>query len=325
MHRRIDGQGGRRMLACAVALAGAGLAPAAFAQQGAPAPGSLDTQYNACRGTNPNCYNDWGAFANTPNKVLIYSRTAGPRHANLGPALAPGLNPPLAAANAVQNGLIRLLAAEGIQADWTEDVARMTSLNGYKAIIFASPTRDALWDHAKSAAGGTQLDAARHALRQYMRRGGGFVGIHNAFGTEYNWPYYEGLLGNANFYDHGANQNGTVRVVNKNDSSTSMLPASWAFKDEWYTLMPYPTNVKFLMVVDTNSLATKRSTHPGHGKMHPVSWCQYYDGGRSWVTTLGHDAGAFAQDTSTFPGAAEFQKHVVAGIKSAMGLVPFCK
>ncbi|CAN7326751.1 ThuA domain-containing protein [Pseudorhodoferax sp. LjRoot39] len=325
MHRRIDGQGGRRMLACAMALAGAGLAPAAFAQQGAPAPGSLDTQYNACRGTNPNCYNDWGAFANTPNKVLIYSRTAGPRHANLGPALAPGLNPPLAAANAVQNGLIRLLAAEGIQADWTEDVARMTSLNGYKAIIFASPTRDALWDHAKSAAGGTQLDAARHALRQYMRRGGGFVGIHNAFGTEYNWPYYEGLLGNANFYDHGANQNGTVRVVNKNDSSTSMLPASWAFKDEWYTLMPYPTNVKFLMVVDTNSLATKRSTHPGHGKMHPVSWCQYYDGGRSWVTTLGHDAGAFAQDTSTFPGAAEFQKHVVAGIKSAMGLVPFCK
>ena len=325
MHRIFDGDG-RRMLAATFALAGAaGFAPTLHAQLGAPAPGALDTQYNVCRGTNPNCYNDWGAFANTPNKVLIYSRTAGPRHANLGPALAAGLNPPLVAANAVQNGLIRLLAAEGIAADWTEDVARMGSLNGYKAIIFASPTRDALWDHAKSAAGSTQLDAARHALRQYMRRGGGFVGIHNAFGTEYNWPYYEGLLGNANFYDHGANQNGTVKVVNKKDSSTEMLPASWGFKDEWYTLMPYPTNVKFLMVVDTNSLATKRGTHPGHGKMHPVSWCQYYDGGRSWVTTLGHDAGAFAADTSTFPGAAEFQQHVVAGIKSAMGLVPFCK
>ena len=43
-----------------------------------------------------------------------------------------------------------------------------------------------------------------------MRSGGGFVGIHNAFGTEYNWPYYEGLLGNANYYNHGANQDGTV-------------------------------------------------------------------------------------------------------------------
>ena len=75
----------------------------------------------------------------------------------------------------------------------------------------------------------------------------------------------------------------------------------------------------------TNTLATKRGTHPGHGSFHPVSWCQYYDGGRSWVTTLGHDAGAFAADTSTFPGAAEFQQHIVAGIKSAMGLVPFCR
>jgi hypothetical protein len=28
--------------------------------------------------------------------------------------------------------------------------------------------------------------------------------------------------------------------------------------------------------------------HPGHGRDHPVSWCRYYDGGRSWVTTLGH-------------------------------------
>jgi hypothetical protein len=312
----------RRALPLAASLF---LASAANAQMGAPAASSLDPYYKVCRGTDPSCYNDWGAFANTPNKVLIYSRTAGPRHANLGPALAAGLNPPLEARNAMQNGLIRLLAAEGITADWTEDVTRMTSLNGYKAIIFASPTRDALWDHAKGGNGGTQLDAARHALRQYMRRGGGFVGIHNAFGTEYNWPYYEGLLGNANFFDHGANQNGTVKVVNQDDSSTEMLPASFPFKDEWYTMMPFPTNVKFLATVDTDTLATKRGTHPGHGSFHPVSWCQYYDGGRSWTTTLGHDAGAFAQDTSTFPGAAEFQKHVVAGIKSAMGLLPFCR
>jgi hypothetical protein len=52
-------------------------------------------------------------------------------------------------------------------------------------------------------------------LRQYMRAGGGFVAIHNAFGTEYNWPWYEGLLGNANYYDHGANQNGTVKIVGR--------------------------------------------------------------------------------------------------------------
>ena len=45
-----------------------------------------------------------------------------------------------------------------------------------------------------------------------MRGGGGFVAIHNAFGTEYNWPWYEGLLGNANYYTHGAFQDGEVVV-----------------------------------------------------------------------------------------------------------------
>jgi type 1 glutamine amidotransferase len=300
-----------------------GLAGTASAQLTTPN-GMFDPTYNVCRGTDARCFNDWGRVRQ--NKVLIFSRTAGPRHANLGPALAPGLNPPLADGNVVQKELVRMLAAEGIAADWTEDVTKMTSLNAYKAVIFASPTRDALWDHAKGAAGGTQLDAARVALRNYMRGGGGFVGIHNAFGTEYNWPYYEGLLGNANYYDHGAAQAGTVQIVAKDDVSTNGLPKRFAFKDEWYNLLPYPTNVKFLATVDESTLATQHATggHPGHGKFHPVAWCQYYDGGRSWVTTLGHEATAF-QENSALPGAAEFQKMIMGGIKSVMGLEPFCK
>jgi len=289
---------------------------------------NFDVYYNVCRGTDPRCYNDW--VTTRENRVLIYSRTAGPRHANLGPKLAAGLNPPLAAGNVVQNALKTWLEAEGIAVDWTEDVTRLSNLNRYKAIIFASPTRDALTAHGRqvdpavavNTTTSAQIDAAKTALRQYMRAGGGFVGIHNAFGTEYNWPYYEGLLGNANYYDHGANQDGTVVIV-ADDSSTKGLPKRWAYKDEWYNLMPFPTNVKFLATVDENTLATKRTTHPGHGKFHPVAWCQYYDGGRSWVTTLGHDAGSFT-DGSGFPGQPEFKKMLVNGIKSTMGLDPFC-
>jgi uncharacterized protein len=155
-----------------------------------------------------------------------------------------------------------------------------------------------------------------------MRAGGAFVGIHNAFGTEYNWPYYEGLLGNANYYDHGANQNGDALVVAQ-DSSTAGLPPRWPFRDEWYNLRPFPTNVKFLVNVDEESLATRRELHPGHGKFHPVAWCQYYDGGRVWVTTLGHDGQAFT-DGSSFPGQAQFQSLITNGILSAMGILPFC-
>jgi type 1 glutamine amidotransferase len=296
-----------------------------------PAPGTADNfdpVYNVCRGTDPRCYHPW--VDNRQNKVLIYTRTAGPRHANLGPALPAGRNPPLTAAHVVQNALVAWMAEQGVAADWTEDVTQLSNLNQYKAVVFASTSRDTLFKHggltsataAVNTTTGAHLDAGRTALRQYIRAGGGFVGIHNAFGTEYNWPWYEGLLGNANYYDHGANQNGTVNIVG-HDSSTAGL-GSFAFRDEWYNLEPFPTRVKYLATVDENSLATRRTVHPGHGDFHPVAWCQYYDGGRAWLTTMGHDGQAFT-DGSDFPGQAQFKSLVVNGILSAMGNIPFCR
>jgi type 1 glutamine amidotransferase len=171
---------------------------------------------------------------------------------------------------------------------------------------------------------GAHLDAAKTALRQYMRAGGGFVGIHNAVGgTEYNWVYYEGLCGGTQYYDHGALQNGDV-VVLARDSASNGLPPRWAFKDEWYNWMPFPTRVKFLLAIDESTLATKSTVHPGHGKFHPMSWCQYYDGGRSFITALGHDSAAWT-DGSGYVGQAFFKQHIVNGILSAMGNLPFCE
>ena len=313
-------------------------------------PFSWDPTYNVCRGVDPKCYHNW--VDNRQMKVLVYSRTAGPRHANLGTALGPGKNtqnasfevnctqtqpgPPAVPGNCLndnntaQQALRTWLNAEGIMVDITEDSNQISGLNQYRAVIFMSPTRDTMWRHGRALnpnntdqTGNYQLDAPKTSLRQYMRAGGGFVGIHNAFGTEYNWPYYEGLLGNANYYDHGANQSGIAHVTGSPDSSTAGLPASFETIDEWYNLMPYPTNVKFLLRLDPTTLPRQGGTHPGHGNFHPVSWCQYYDGGRSWVTTLGHDRRHF-QDGSGFPGQEHFKRHVVQGIKSAMGLLPFC-
>jgi type 1 glutamine amidotransferase len=299
------------------------------------APGAkdnFDPIYNVCRGTDPRCYHPWNT--NRQNKVLLYTRTAGPRHANLQPALGPGLDPPLSATqNIAQRGIKAWLEAAGVEVHWTEDVTTLAQQLGpsssYKAVIFLSTSRDTLWAHGTAVAltsavnttTGAHLDRGKTALRQFIRAGGGFVGIHNAFGTEYNWPWYEGLLGNANYYDHGAFQNGTVKIVAR-DSSTSGI-SNFAFRDEWYNLVPFPTLVKFLATVDEETLATRRTTHPGHGDFHPVAWCQYYDGGRSWVTTLGHDGQAFT-DGSGFPGQQEFKSLIVNGILSAMGNIPFC-
>ena len=154
---------------------------------------------------------------------------------------------------------------------------------------------------------------------QYIRGGGGFVGIHNAFGAEYHWPYYEGLLGGANFYNHGPNRDGTVETINNHDVSTSFMPETWAFKDEWYNLAPYPSFVNVLLEVDQ---ATSEATVAGHGESHPVSWCQYYDGGRALLTTLGHDAAAWTD--APLAGDEFFKQHVMEGLESAMGIKPFC-
>ncbi|WP_433137263.1 ThuA domain-containing protein [Actinomadura nitritigenes] len=279
-----------------------------------------DPVYGVCRGTDPRCYHDWGNFDPAKGyKILVYSRTAGPRHANLGPALGPGMDPPLSDANVAQKALVKMGQDNGFGVDWTEDVAQLASpstLLRYNAVVFMSTTRDAL------------DDAAQTSLRQYVRAGGGFVGIHNAFGTEYNWPWYEGLLGGANFYDHGRAQPGTVQTADRKDASTAGLPSRWDFSDEWYNLVPFPSEVRFLATVDEKTLAqgvTGNMNHPGHGSFHPVAWCQYYDGGRAFLTTLGHDAKAFTDDGTGFAGAKQFQSLVLNGIESAMGMKPFCR
>ena len=129
------------------------------------------------------------------------------------------------------------------------------------------------------------------------------------------------LLGNANFYNHGPNRNGKVVIVARDPSTDGVAP-TFDFQDEWYNLTPFPTNVKFLATVDTDSLnPLTGSPHPGHAGFHPVAWCQYYDGGRAWLTTLGHNGNSFS---GSGVGSAEFKKLIVQGIKSAMGLTPFC-
>ena len=310
---------------------------AASAQTGNPGGPINDNlgapDYGVCRGLDPDCFHDWPRAQTEKYRILLYTHTAGPRHAALGQPLPAGLNPPLVQDNIVQREMLRIAAENGWDIDYTEDPAEMGNLKGYNAVIFLSTSRDNLDDDGKTA------------LRQYMRAGGGFVGIHNAFGTNYNWPWYEGLLGGANFYDHGPLRQGDVVIEDAGDASTTGLPPRWRFEDEWYNLVPFPTQVRFLATVDESSmgepvqqrrppnaaipagfrqrLPSVVGEHPGHGSFHPVTWCQYYDGGKAWLTTLGHDGRAFEKNAD-YPGSAEFQTMLVGGIKSVMGAAPFC-
>ena len=47
---------------------------------------------------------------------------------------------------------------------------------------------------------------------------------------------------------------------------------------------------------------------------HPISWCQRYDGGRSWYTGMGHTAASFTE--------ADYLEHLLGGIEVSAGAAP---
>ena len=350
-------QVGKVMIGTSLAL-GAGVASAQLAPVGTypgtphllnnAAEGREVYNYGVCNtyGSSPeavSCYHNWGVqratSAQFPNgKVLLWTRTAGPRHASIGTKLGFGLNPPLNSNNTTQRDIIALLNAEGIAVDYTEDINAFTNLNQYASIIFFDGSRENMWNHgnyvvpsmATSTSNTAQLESAKVNFRNYIRAGGGFVAFHNAFGTEYNWPWYEGLLGNGNYYNHAGNRNGTVTLAAA-DQSTKDTGGNFTFQDEWYTLVPYPTGVKVVANLDMagQNISCNGGVpcyfdgpQPGPG-LEPIAWCHYYDGGRAWLTVLGHNGNStFA--TGGGVGSAQFRSMIVNATKSTMGLIPFC-
>ena len=109
-------------------------------------------------------------------RTLVFTRTTGFRHDSIPDAVA----------------AVRSLGAEhGFGVDATEDptVFDDAQLAGYAAVVFLLTTGDVL-DEAQQA-----------AFERYIRAGGGYVGVHSATDTEYDWPWYGGLVG-AYFADH---------------------------------------------------------------------------------------------------------------------------
>ncbi len=218
--------------------------------------------------------------------VLVFSKTSAFRHDSIPDGIA----------------AIQTLGAEnGFAVDSTEDAARFTDaeLARYKVVVFLCTTGDILDTDQKAA------------FERYIRSGGGFVGIHSASDTEYQWAWYGRLVG-AYFASHPQIQRATVHIEDLGHASTEGLPAIWVRTDEWYNFRSSPRGaVHVLATLD-------EATYSG-GKMgvdHPIAWCQQIDGGRSWYTAMGHTSESYAERL--------FRLHLLGGIESAAGLASGC-
>jgi type 1 glutamine amidotransferase len=157
---------------------------------------------------------------------------------------------------------------------------------------------------------GDVLDSAQQtAFERFIQAGGGYVGIHSATDTEYGWPWYEGLVG-AYFNGHPKIQTAEINRSNQSHPSTDFLPIPWVLEDEWYNFKTNPSennNITVLLWLDESTYAGGKM-----GNQHPISWSQFYDGGRSWYTGIGHRSEHYTSTTETL-----FQQHVIAGIEWA--------
>ena len=154
----------------------------------------------------------------------------------------------------------------------------------------------------------------RAAFQRYIQAGGGFTGLHAATAAERDWEWYEGLVGSI-FTNHPPGQNpdgtidGRVKVTDRVHPSTANLPELWEFEEEWYNWNQRVVgDVHVLTWIDTKVGITGLTEGPNH----PFSWCQVYDGGRSWYTAGGHSAAAFED--------AEFVEHLRGGMEWAAGV-----
>ncbi|MFD9222653.1 ThuA domain-containing protein [Streptomyces sp. NPDC060064] len=227
------------------------------------------------------------AEAAAPYRVLVFSKVTNFSH------------------DSIQAGIdaVKKLGSEnGFEVEATDDAAAFTDANlgRFQAIVFNNTN--------STPESGDLLDAGqRAALQKYIRGGGGWVGLHSASASERDWPWYEGLVG-AIFDKHPAVQTGRIKVLDRTHPSTKGLPELWERTEEWYNWRTNPTGK-----VHTLAQIKVRDGITGldEGVDHPWSWCQNYDGGRSWFTAGGHAKSAFQE--------AGFLKHLLGGIQWAAG------
>jgi type 1 glutamine amidotransferase len=208
-------------------------------------------------------------------RALVFTKTTGFRHDSI-PAGVTAIK--------------RLGSRHGFRVDTTSDAGRFTrrALDRYDVVIFLQTT-------------GTPIkrDAQRAALESYIRRGGGFVGVHAASDTRGDWPWYERLVG-ARFkrHDPGLSER-AVQIVDGATAATRGLPNPWERTDEWYEFRAPPT-AHVLARLDES---------------RPLAWCHRYDGGRSVYTAMGHTKESYAEP--------RFVNHLLGAIEMAAGRARF--
>jgi type 1 glutamine amidotransferase len=229
------------------------------------------------------------ASAFSQKRILIYTHNGkGYVHENIAASV---------------EALKKICAENNYAAESTDDPAFFTpeKLRTFSCVIFSNTNNEAF-----------DTEGQKQAFVEYIRNGGGFVGIHSASGSERQWPWFAAQLG-GRFVRHPELQKFTIKVVDNKHPATDFLGESWDWEDECYFLNQLNPDIHILLAADLTTVKDeKKAEYPGStfGNYFPLAWSHEYDGGRQFYTALGHKP-AYYQD-------ARFLKHLLGGIKWAL-------
>ena len=200
-------------------------------------------------------------------RALLFTKTEGFHHESI---------------NAGVTAIKELAVRNFFDVDWHENPAVFNpeALKRYDVVIFLSTT-------------GNILNADQQkAFEDFIRSGKGFVGIHSASDTEYEWEWYTRMVGRM-FHIHPAIQTARLSVVDSNFPGMEGMPAKKWWTDEWYEFGEEKTKgLNYLITVDESTFKPEASWGPksgkGMGDFHPIAWYHHYDGGRAYYNALGH-------------------------------------
>jgi len=222
------------------------------------------------------------ATAAGPFRVLLFSRTTGFRHDSIGTAIA---------------ALTELQGPGGYLVEATEDPVQFSADNlaRFRVVVFLLTTGDVL-DPEQQA-----------AFEGWIAGGGGYLGVHSAADTEYDWPFYGELVG-AYFKSHPAIQTASVHIELGDHPATAGLPSPWSRTDEWYDFRANPrAAVTVLATVDEASYAGATM-----GPDHPIAWAHATAaGGRALYTAMGHTQASYADPA--------FRRHLMGALRWVAG------
>jgi len=212
-------------------------------------------------------------------KVLVFSKTKGYRHASI---------------KAGKAALLKMGAEKGFAVDTTESADAFTqeNLKKYNAVVFLSTTGDVL------------NPAQQNEFMRFIQAGGGYLGIHAAADTEYDWWWYGKLVG-AYFLSHPEQQEAKFVKVAPFGNGLN-LPDEWMRKDELYNYKKINPEINVLYKLDETSYKGGEN-----GDNHPIAWYHDFDGGRSFYTGMGHTDESYLDP--------QYLDHVYQGLVYAMG------